>query len=206
MKDTIYPEIEKYVHCSLIIIAERLSLEGPMKEAAATRGLSTAIAGETTVVEAIISDVPVGHHRVSFLPAGPIPSRPGELWASDRASDLLDELGESFDYVVVDTPPLEQYNDGALVAALSDGALLLARIRRTTSAKLRRAVQTLHAANAILIGTVATFEPGSRRRLNSGPAPSKAAPPKSAAAGEGEEPTEGLVGTSQPAASRHGSD
>ena len=187
-------------------LADRLPLEGPMKEAAATRGLSTTIAGETTAVEAIISDVPVGHHRVSFLPAGPIPSRPGELWASDRASDLLDELGDSFDYVVVDTPPLEQYNDGALVAALSDGALLLARIRRTTSAKLRRAVQTLHAANAILIGTVATFEPGHRRRLNSGAAPSKAAPPKPPATGEGDAPTEGLVGTSESAASRHGSD
>lgn len=178
-----------------------------MKEAAATRGLSTTIAGETTVVDAIISDVPVGHHRVSFLPTGPIPSRPGELWASDRATDLLDELGDSFDYVVVDTPPLEQYNDGALVAALSDGALLLARIRRTTSAKLRRGVQTLYAANAILIGTVATFEPGQRRRLNTGnPAPSKAAASKSPAAGEGDAPTEGLVGTSKSAAPGHGSD
>jgi len=188
-------------------LADRLPLDDAMKDSAAARGLSTTIAGESNIVEALISDVPLGHHRVSLLPTGPIPARPGELWANDRATELLDELGDTFDYVIVDTPPLGQYNDGALVAALSDGALLLARIRRTTSAKLRRGVQTLDAANAILIGTVATFEPGHRRQLNApkSSAP-KASPPKSSADGGGDAPTEGLVGSSQQAASRHGSD
>ncbi|BDX33869.1 chromosome partitioning protein [Mycobacterium antarcticum] len=195
-------------------LADRLPLSPAMQDSAAARGLSTTIAGETNVVEAII-EVPVGHHRVSFLPAGPTPSRPGELWASDRATELLDELGDSFDYVVIDTPPLGKYSDGALVASLSDGALLLARIRRTTSAALRRAVQTLEGANAILIGTVATFEPGHRRQLNSGkPAPQRAAPkpaaPKSAAsksaASKADPPTEEFAAADQRAASRHGSD
>ena len=103
------------------------------------RGLSTTIAGENSVVEAVIPDVQLGHHRVAFLPTGPLPSRPGELWASDRATDLLDDLGYAYDYVIIDTPPLGQYSDGALVAALADGALLVARIRRTTSSALRRA-------------------------------------------------------------------
>lgn len=187
-------------------LGDRLPLNGPMKEAAAARGLSTSIAGESTVVEAIISDVPVGHHHVSFLPTGPIPSRPGELWASDRATELLDELGDAFDYVIIDTPPLGKYNDGALVAALSDGALLLARIRRTTSAALRRSVQTLEGANAILIGTVATFEPGHRRQLNPGKSVTKSASPNSPTAGKTDAPTEGLVGSAQRTAARHGSD
>ena len=142
-------------------LAGRLPLTGPAKDAAATRGLSTAITGESTAVEAIISDVPVGgRHRFAFLPTGPTPPRPGEMWASDRATELLDELAANYDYVIIDTPPLGKYNDGALISALSDGALLLARIRQTTSSGLRRAVQTLKAANAALIGTVATFEPG----------------------------------------------
>ncbi len=188
-------------------LADRLSLNAPMKQSAAARGLSTTIAGETNVVEAIIADVPVGHHRVSLLPTGPVPSRPGELWASDRATELLDELGDTYDYVIIDTPPLGQYNDGALVAALSDGALVLARIRRTTSAMLRRGVQTLEGANATLIGTVATFEPSSRRQLNSDKqSAAKQAPPEAPGSGKTDPPTEGLVGTAQQAASRHGSD
>ncbi len=188
-------------------LAERLSLNDPMKESAAARGLSTTIAGESNVVEAIIPGVPVGHHQIAFLPTGPIPSRPGELWASDRATELLDELGDAYDYVIIDTPPLGKYSDGALVAALADGALLLARIRRTSSQALKRAVQTLEGANAVLIGTVATFEPGHRRQLNSAkPSETKTPAPKAPDASSGDAPTEGLVGTSQRAAARHGSD
>ena len=147
-------------------LAERLPLSEPAREAAAERGLSTTIAGETSVAEAVIPDVQLGHHRVAFLPTGPLPSRPGELWASDRATDLLHDLGDTYDYVIIDTPPLGQYSDGALVSALADGALLVARIRRTTNSALRRAVQTLNGASATLIGTVASFEPGHRRQLN----------------------------------------
>jgi receptor protein-tyrosine kinase len=195
-------------------LAERLPLSGPAKDAAATRGLSTTIAGENTVVEAIVADVPLGHHRVAFLPTGPIPPRPGELWAADRATELLDELADAYDYVIIDTPPLSKYNDGALVGALSDGALLLARIRHTTQSGLRRSVQTLQGAHAALIGTVATFEPGHRRDLTRD-APSTTAPPAAKspsprkAAPAADNGGEGLVGsagaTQRIARSRHGS-
>ncbi len=123
-------------------VADRLPLNGPMREGASTRGLSTVLVGEHTIVESIIRDIAVGHRSIAVLPAGPSAPRPGELWANDRAGRLFDELANSFDYVVVDTPPLDTYTDGAVVAALGDGALLLARIRSTTSAAVHRAVQT----------------------------------------------------------------
>jgi len=193
-------------------LSERLPLSGPAKDAAAARGLSTTIAGETNVVEAVIPNVSVGHHRVAFLPAGPIPPRPGELWASDRATALLDELADVYDYVIIDTPPLAQFNDGALVAALSDGALLLARIRKTTSTALRRSVQTLQTANAALIGTVTTFEPGHGSQGDVSKQSGTTAPPKPASprkvAVTAEPTTEGLVGSTgaqRTPRSRHGS-
>jgi len=195
-------------------LAERLPLSRPAKNAAAARGLSTTIAGENTVVEAVVPDVALGHHRVAFLPTGPIPPRPGELWAADRATELLDELAEAYDYVIIDTPPLSKYNDGALVGALSDGALLLARIRQTTNSALRQSVQTLQGAHAALIGTVATFEPGHRRDLTRS-APSAAKPPaaeqsgppkgKTATKADGGDGLVGSAGTSRAARSRRGS-
>ncbi|MDR3663370.1 MAG: AAA family ATPase [Mycobacterium sp.] len=140
-------------------VAARLDLSPAARQGAADRGLSTVLVGENTVAEGLIAEVPVGQHRISLLPAGPTTTRPGELWAGDHAESLFAQLAEQFDYVVVDTPPLGKYNDGAVVAALSDGALLLGRIRRTTSGALTRAVQTLKSANAVLIGSVATDEP-----------------------------------------------
>jgi receptor protein-tyrosine kinase len=80
------------------------------------------------------------------------------LWATDRATALFEDLSRGFDYVIVDTPPLGAYADGTNVGALCDGVLLLSRIGRTTSAALRRAIQTLEAANVRLIGPVATFD------------------------------------------------
>jgi receptor protein-tyrosine kinase len=84
------------------------------------------------------------------------------LWATDRATQLLEYLAGAFDYVVVDTPPLGNYADGALVGALGDGAILLARIGGTTTHSLRRAVQVLQSAHVALLGIVVTFEPVSR--------------------------------------------
>ncbi len=74
--------------------------------------------------------------------------------------------------MIVDTPPLNECSDGANIAALGDGTILLARIRSTKATALRRALQMLRSANVHLIGTVATFDPVSalaRRRAREGP-------------------------------------
>lgn len=145
------------------VVADRLGLDEQRRARAHSRGVSTVLLGEHALPEAVIGEIPVGAHAIALLPAGPKAPRPGELWATDRATALFDELGRNFDYVVVDTPPLETYADGANAGALCDGAVLLARIGRTTSAGLRRAIQSLQTANVHLIGTVATFDRVSRR-------------------------------------------
>ncbi len=140
------------------VLADRLTLEPQARIGAAERGVSTVLAGEHALPQALIGEVPVGAHAIALLPAGPKPPRPGELWANDRAGALFEDLARGFDYVVVDTPPLNAYADGANVGALCDGVLLLSRIGRTTSSALRRAIQSLQAANVRIIGPVATFD------------------------------------------------
>jgi receptor protein-tyrosine kinase len=130
-------------------------------------GVSTVLSGEHRVGEAVVPRVSLGDNTIALLPAGPLPPRPGQLWASDRATAVFGELADIFDYVILDTPPLNDYSDAANIAALGDGAIMLARIRSTKATSLRRALNALKAANVHLIGTVATFEPVSaavRRR------------------------------------------
>ena len=143
-------------------IADRLPLDDTTRARSSRTGLSTVLVGEDHISAAVIPDVRVGDHTIAVLPAGPLPPRPGELWATDRATQLLEYLAGAFDYVVVDTPPLGDYTDGAIVGALGDGAILLARLGGTTDRSLRRAVQVLQSANVGLLGTVVTFEPVSR--------------------------------------------
>jgi capsular exopolysaccharide synthesis family protein len=139
-------------------LADRLTLDPKSRIAAADKGVSTVLSGEHALPQVLIGEVAVGAHAIALLPAGPKPSRAGELWATDQASALFEDLTRGFDYVVVDTPPLGAYADGTNIGALCDGVLLLSRIGRTTSSALRRAIQSLQAANVRLIGPVATFD------------------------------------------------
>lgn len=132
------------------------------------RGFSTVLSGEHRVEDAIRHDVVDG---VNVLPAGPVPPNPSELLGSDRAHVLLESLRGQYRYIIVDTPPLLEVSDGAILTALSDGSLVLTRIGRTTREQLRKAMTTLDGVGGKVLGVVTTFEPTRRvRRDSSAPA------------------------------------
>jgi capsular exopolysaccharide synthesis family protein len=148
-------------------VADALPLDGAARDRADRVGISTVLSGEHQLAEGVLSGVQVGENVIAVLPAGPVPPRPGQLWAQDRAGAVIAELGRNFDYVIVDTPPVNEYSDAANIAALGDGAILLARIRSTRATTLKRALTALRGARVNVIGTVATFDPVSsaaRRR------------------------------------------
>ena len=123
-------------------------------------GLSTVLSGEDSAEDAVQHDVFDG---VSVLPSGPVPPNPSELLGSDRAQELLEALRSEYRYVIVDTPPLLEVTDGAILTALADGTVVLARTGRTTREKLRRAIKVLDGVSGVVLGVVTTFEPSARR-------------------------------------------
>ena len=130
-------------------------------------GLSTVLSGEHRLGDAVQRDVIDG---VDVLPAGPVPPNPSELLGSDRAQTLLEAVRGDYRYVVVDTPPLLSVSDGAILTALADGSLVLARVGSTTRDQLRKAIKTLGGVGGKVLGVVTTFEPHRRRRTNPGSA------------------------------------
>ena len=58
-------------------LAERLPLSGPAAKPPQRAGSAPRSPARTPWSRPSIPDVPLGHHRVAFLPTGPIPSRPG---------------------------------------------------------------------------------------------------------------------------------
>ena len=141
-------------------LADRLGIEQD-------RGFSTVLSGEHDAHDAIQTNVVDG---VNVLPAGPVPPNPSELLGSDRAQLLLESLRDEYRYIVIDTPPLLEVSDGAVLSALSDGSLVLARVNRTTREQLRKAVKVLGGVGALVLGVVTTFEPHRRRRNPNSPA------------------------------------
>lgn len=84
-------------------------------------GLASVLAGQIDFLEVLTATQVPG---VTLLPAGPNPPNPSVLLASDSMSRLLTALGSSFDFVVIDSPPVGAVTDAVLLGAQSDGAIL----------------------------------------------------------------------------------
>lgn len=80
---------------------------------------------------------------MQMIPAGPATPYPTELLSSDRCRELLNQWKDSFDYVVVDSPPLLDVTDPLILAEWADMTLLVARYEFTAKKSLDRAYHVL---------------------------------------------------------------
>ncbi|MGR6087571.1 MAG: GumC family protein [Arcticibacter sp.] len=58
---------------------------------------------------------PSGVQNLDIIPAGPVPPNPAELLAKPALGHLLDELAKTYDYIIIDTPPLGIVSDAFLI-------------------------------------------------------------------------------------------
>jgi capsular exopolysaccharide synthesis family protein len=119
-------------------------------------GFSTVLSGQATVEDALQK---TRFPRLTALTSGPVPPNPSELLGSLVAQKVLDELRTSFDYVIVDSSPLLAVTDAAVLAANSDGVLVMARFGETKREQLAHAVGSLQDVGARLLGAVFTMVP-----------------------------------------------
>jgi capsular exopolysaccharide synthesis family protein len=94
-----------------------------------------------------------------FLACGPIPPNPSELLGSDHAVSLIEEVRKRYDLVIIDTAPLLPVTDGAITAARADGAVVVVRYGRTRTGDVERALESLRAVDARVLGTVLNRAP-----------------------------------------------
>jgi len=89
--------------------------------------------------------VPVVHvsEHLTLLPAGHPDPNPISSLTSDRMARLLKDAAATFDWVIVDTPPIGVLTDANLMGDMVDGALLVIRAKVTPFAMIERAMQAL---------------------------------------------------------------
>ncbi len=68
--------------------------------------------------------------------------------------DLLEQWRNEYDHIVIDTPPVLAITDAAILASMSDGVLLVARIGKTRRQVLCRARDVLARINARTVGVI----------------------------------------------------
>ncbi len=89
---------------------------------------------------------------LTFIPGGPILEDPLRFLASPRTKELFARLRQSFQFIVVDTPPIVPIADSHILSGLADGVVLVVRARQTRRELLKHALQNFHPPN--LLGVV----------------------------------------------------
>jgi capsular exopolysaccharide synthesis family protein len=125
-------------------LAESFGLEGAV-------GLTDVLIGELSVADAAQQ---WGGRDLWILPTGVTPPNPSEVLGSRQMDTLLAQVRAAFDIVIIDTPPLLQVTDAALVAGHADGVVLVARSGRTKNGQARAAAASLTNVGARLVGCV----------------------------------------------------
>jgi len=88
--------------------------------------------------------------------AGDQAHNPAELLGKERFGTLLTELRRRYSWVLIDTPPVNPFTDAAVVAAQSNGALLVVRLQETPRALVNSTIDTLTTAGGQVIGSFVT--------------------------------------------------
>ena len=91
---------------------------------------------------------------MDILPSGPFPPDPSELLDSKAMKRLIDEIGDRYDQIVIDPPPLLAVTDTSIPAARADGVLLVIRSGETEQRAAERSVERLRRLDVRIPGTV----------------------------------------------------
>ncbi|BAY25123.1 capsular exopolysaccharide family protein [Calothrix sp. NIES-2100] len=89
------------------------------------------------------------------MPAGPIPPDSVRLLASQKMHNLMEELQVSYDLVIYDTPPLLGFADAHLLAANTDGLVLVAGLGKLKRTALQQALEQIQISGTPLLGLIA---------------------------------------------------
>lgn len=79
-----------------------------------------------------------------LLPAGPPVANPTALLSSDIMAQFLYELRASFNYIVINIPPVLEYSDANAISDSIDTYILTARIKKTKLEDLEKATLRLN--------------------------------------------------------------
>lgn len=124
------------------------------------KGLSELLSNQATADE-VLYNTQIPCFDIIF--SGHFPPNPVELLSSSKLSSVLEQFSSIYDFVIIDTPPLNPIIDAAVIASHCDGAILVvgigkAKIKETVAVK-----EQLLKSGCKILGAVVN-EPDARHR------------------------------------------
>jgi capsular exopolysaccharide synthesis family protein len=114
-------------------------------------GFSDVTAGGPEVQTAELATSEVGF---ALLPAGKSQDDPIHLMRESNLASALGELRKSFDWIVVDGPPVTIYSEATTLSSLADATILVVRAESTRAEVADRAKRTVMESGGYLAGAI----------------------------------------------------
>lgn len=111
-----------------------------------THGLAECLEGKADSLSSVLKIDP---YQLFLLPAGVSKHHPTELLQSDALRVLMQSYRKEFDWVVVDSPPVQPLSDTLLLRQQTDATLLVVRSGHTRSSAVDEAVALLGKKNIL---------------------------------------------------------
>lgn len=98
----------------------------------------------------------VYHHNdyLDVLTSGSNTTKPTELLNSEKFDELLNEIREIYDYVIIDTPPINPVSDALVIAQKVDAVVLVVRASSTTHDAFKKALKSLNVLDLKVDGVI----------------------------------------------------
>ncbi|MDD3326646.1 MAG: polysaccharide biosynthesis tyrosine autokinase [Zoogloea sp.] len=114
-------------------------------------GVSEYVAGAVKIEDIV---KPTSVPNLWVVTTGQIPPNPSELLMHERFEELLQKLGQQFDTLIVDAPPILAVSDAAIIGRMTGATLMVARAGRHPLAELEQAIKRLNHAGVQVKGFV----------------------------------------------------
>lgn len=114
-------------------------------------GLSEFLCGQVVMNDIVChTDDP----NMDMIFTGAVAPNPSELLSGPMFTHLLEALKKNYEYVIVDTPPVNPVIDGALIAKKCDGTVLVVECGQSEKVQVVRAKNQLEYAGVRILGVV----------------------------------------------------
>jgi succinoglycan biosynthesis transport protein ExoP len=114
-------------------------------------GLSNVMVGDAKASETVRRTLTP---NLWLLAAGKHPPNPAELLGSKRFKDFMATLGEHFDWIIIDSPPVMAVTDASIIAHSANGVVFVVGAEMTSRGAAKAALEQLDAVKAKYVGGI----------------------------------------------------
>jgi capsular exopolysaccharide synthesis family protein len=97
---------------------------------------------------------PVKDLNMKVVFSGLYPPNPVELLNGESFSELINECRQEYDYIIIDTPPLGQVIDAAVVATKCDGVIMVLGSKKVHYKEAQELVDQIEKSGSKMLGIV----------------------------------------------------